>query len=59
MQKCVVGGKCGTAYNKRIHFKGRDGETCTDYDGVSLYPSAMVRLSEELGGILFGKPKVI
>jgi len=28
-------------------------------DGVSLYPSAMKRLSEELGGILQGTPKIL
>jgi len=30
-----------------------------DFDANSLYPSAMVRLGIELGGVLKGKPKVI
>ena len=30
-----------------------------DFDGVSLYPSSMVRLSNDLGGYLKGSPKVI
>ena len=29
-----------------------------DLDAVSLYPSAQLRLMEEVGGILMGKPKV-
>jgi hypothetical protein len=30
-----------------------------DFDGVSLYPSSMHRLGNEMGGYLMGKPKVI
>lgn len=36
-----------------------EGGGMNDYDAVSLYPSAMVRLGEEIGGFLKGIPKVI
>ena len=51
IQKTLVGGRCMTRENKKYHLKGK----ICDYDAVSLYPSAMVRL----GGYLKGVPKVI
>lgn len=51
IQNCVVGGKCMTANNKKnIIYK-----EVADYDGVSLYPSAM----NELSGVLKGLPKLL
>ena len=51
IQKTLVGGRCMARENKKYHLKGK----ICDYDAVSLYPSAMVRL----GGYLKGVPKVI
>lgn len=51
IMKTVVGGRCMTRENKMWHTKQR----LADFDGVSLYPSAMVRLK----GFLKGKPKII
>ena len=48
IQKTVVGGRCMTANNKKYKIE----EDIADYDGVSLYPSAM----SELGGLLKGTP---
>lgn len=55
IQKCVVGGRTMLRDNKPSHIK----KDLADYDGVSLYPSAMHRMAEKLGGFLMGKPKVI
>lgn len=54
IQKCVVGGRCMPADNNSQLSK----EELNDFDGVSLYPSAMERLGK-LGGFLMGKPKQI
>jgi len=51
ISRCVVGGRTMTNRNRMYHCK----ETLADYDGVSLYPSAI----ERLGGFLKGKPKII
>jgi len=51
IQKCVVGGRCMTADNKKHHIKGK----IQDFDAVSLYPSAMYKMK----GVLKGKPKVL
>jgi len=56
IQKCVVGGRTMSNNNEKYHVKNCK---INDFDAVSLYPSAMVRLAEELGGYLMGKPKVI
>lgn len=41
----VYGGRCMTAYNKKwINDSEESGHTISDYDAVSLYPSAMSRL---------------
>ena len=48
--QAVYGGRCMTAYNKRWHVK----KHVSDFDAVSLYPSAMARLYT-----VEGKPKVI
>ena len=55
IQNCVVGGRVMISENKKIR-----KEECiiNDFDGVSLYPSAMDRLGR-LGGFLKGKPKVL
>lgn len=51
IQKCVVGGRCMTRRNEKF----RINHDVDDFDGVSLYPSAMNRMD----GFLMGKPKVI
>jgi len=53
IQKCLVGGRVMLANNKKIIREGK----IADFDGVSLYPSAMERLGK-IGGFLKGKPKV-
>ena len=55
IQRCVVGGRTMTCENKKIL-----KEECmiSDYDAVSLYPSAMQRLAR-IGGFLMGSPKVL
>lgn len=50
IQKCVVGGRCMTRRNEKFSVK----HDVDDFDGVSLYPSAMSRMD----GFLKGKPKV-
>lgn len=52
IQNCVVGGRCMTAKNEK-HRK-MDCKI-SDFDAVSLYPSAMNRMD----GFLIGRPKVI
>lgn len=56
IQKCMVGGRTMCSENKK---KLVNTSYTTDLDAKSLYPSAMKRLSDELGGILKGKPKVL
>jgi hypothetical protein len=51
MQKCVVGGRVMVANNKKNIVEGK----VSDFDAVSLYPSAMFRMD----GFLKGNPKVI
>lgn len=51
IMKCMVGGRTMVSNNKKKHIKKR----VSDFDAVSLYPSAMSRL----GGLLKGEPKVI
>lgn len=50
---CTIGGRVMCANNKRSHTKKK----LADFDGVSLYPSAMKRLGAH-GGYLKGAPKV-
>ena len=52
IQKCVVGGR--TMCRDNVKHKV-EGVKMADYDGVSLYPSSMVRMK----GTLLGKPKVL
>ena len=60
MAQAVKGGRCMTAYNKKWHITDtpKDGvpgsKALSDYDAVSLYPSAMSRLYT-----VEGKPEVI
>jgi hypothetical protein len=56
IQRCVVGGRVMCNSNNKIRL---DNCKIADFDAVSLYPSAMERLSNELGGILIGKPKIL
>lgn len=49
IQRCVVGGRCMIRNNKKEIVK----HAINDFDGVSLYPSAMARLP----GVLIGYPK--
>tara|TARA_R110002126_G_scaffold95523_4_gene224391 strand:+ start:95 stop:3511 length:3417 start_codon:yes stop_codon:yes gene_type:complete len=49
IQNCLVGGRCMSRDNEKWRIKGK----IRDFDAVSLYPSAMVRL----GGYLQGSPK--
>ncbi len=53
IQRSLIGGKCQTSNNLKYNIKDR----ISDFDAVSLYPSAMMRLATELGGYLKGKPK--
>lgn len=53
IQKTVVGGRTMCANNKKREIN--TGKRISDFDGVSLYPSAMKRMS----GFLKGKPKVL
>ena len=59
IQKCVVGGRTMCANNKKsIHsarFEKDSHKKISDFDAVSLYPSAMNRMP----GFLKGKPQVI
>lgn len=52
IQKTVVGGRTMCANNKKREITGK---RISDFDGVSLYPSAMARMD----GFLKGKPKVL
>jgi len=56
IQKCVVGGRTMCRDNEKYNLQDCN---VADYDGVSLYPSACVRLGSETGGFLKGKPKVL
>lgn len=51
IMKCMVGGRTMCANNQKEKVSGR----ISDFDAVSLYPSAMKRL----GGYLKGSPKVL
>ena len=56
IQKCVVGGRTMCAENKKsLNFNKDSGVLFSDFDAVSLYPSAMSRMV----GFLKGKPKII
>ena len=56
IQKCVVGGRTMCADNKKSkNFYNETGMKFSDFDAVSLYPSAMARML----GFLKGKPKII
>ena len=56
IQKCVVGGRTMCAENKKSYnFVEDNGVLFSDFDAVSLYPSAMARMM----GFLKGKPKII
>ena len=50
LSRAVYGGRCMCAYNKKWHVK----KNISDFDAVSLYPSAMARLYT-----VEGRPKVI
>ena len=52
ISRCQVGGRTMTCENKKY---SETNEELDDFDGVSLYPSAMARIK----GILKGLPKVI
>ena len=55
MAQAVYGGRCMTAYNQKwINNADESGHEISDYDAVSLYPSAMSRLYT-----VEGKPKVL
>ena len=56
ISKASCGGRVQSYFNQKIHIVNK---IIADLDGVSLYPSAMKRLSEELGGILQGTPKIL
>ena len=70
IQKCVVGGRCMVSsnqksrnlktstyekYNIKKDDRSYENKEISDFDAVSLYPSAMARMS----GFLKGKPKII
>lgn len=50
IQKCIVGGRCMTRRNEKFKIN----HNVDDFDGVSLYPSAMYRMD----GFLKGLPKI-
>ena len=50
IQKCIVGGRCMVRNNNQFEIN----HNVDDFDGVSLYPSAMNRMD----GFLLGLPKV-
>lgn len=52
IQQSVVGGRCMSNNNKKYYIKNTN---ISDFDAVSLYPSAMFRLN----GYLKGKPKLL
>ena len=54
IQLCMVGGRTMCSDNKK-HIVDKIGTRLSDFDAVSLYPSAMSRL----GGYLKGKPKIL
>ena len=54
IQNTVVGGRCMSRQNLKYCLE----QKLNDFDGVSLYPSAMKRLGL-IGGYLKGKPKLI
>ena len=56
ISKASCGGRVQTAFNQKIYILLR---LLADFDGVSLYPSSIVRLTKQLGGVLKGKPKII
>ncbi len=56
IQRCVVGGRCMSSQNKKQYIKNK---LICDFDAVQLYLSAIIRIGENLGGFLKGKPKVI
>jgi hypothetical protein len=66
MTHANIGGRVMCANNKPVTTKSavnNDGAVdpdllWDDFDGVSLYPSSMDRLGEDLGGFLMGEPKV-
>jgi len=56
IQKCVVGGRTMCAENKKsLNFEKDSGVLFSDFDAVSLYPSAMSRMK----GFLKGAPNII
>ena len=54
IQLCMVGGRTMCANNEKFLVDKKDTRL-SDFDAVSLYPSAM----ERLGGYLKGKPKIL
>ncbi len=54
IQKCLVGGRTMSANNKKQKLIKR-GTRVSDFDAVSLYPSAMKRLN----GFLLGSPRLV
>jgi len=56
IQKCVVGGRTMCAENKKsLNFEKYSHKKFSDFDAVSLYPSAMARMK----GFLKGAPNII
>lgn len=70
LAKAVYGGRVCTRFNQKHHIKTRKqneveedsvsytNSLISDFDGVSLYPSAIARLCDEMG-IPCGKPKLL
>jgi len=55
IRKATHGGRVMVANNKKIKFEKKDHKRISDFDAVSLYPSAMYRIP----GFIRGLPKVI
>lgn len=54
IHQSVYGGRCMTSRNRKINIQDK----IQDFDAVSLYPSAIMRMGD-LGGLLCGSPKVL
>lgn len=54
VQKSIKGGRVATKENKKWLIDGKKHGNIVDFDACSLYPSAIVRVCEEMGGFPTG-----
>lgn len=57
VQQNIEGGRVATRFNKKWYIDGSKYGNIVDYDACSLYPSAIKRVCDELGGFPIGAPK--